>query len=111
MKSFGYSINKDRQIDYDKTDKRISEYVSIHEPSFNICIACGTCTASCSAGNFTEISLRKIIHLTKRGETKDLKSEISKCMLCGKCYLACPRGVNTRNVILKISQAIEKFSA
>lgn len=111
MKNFGYSISKDRQIDYDKTDKRIAEYVSNHETSFKICIACGTCTASCSAGNFTELSLRKIILLVKRGETEGIREEISKCMLCGKCFLSCPRGVNTRNVIVKISQALEKFAS
>ncbi|HNW98802.1 MAG TPA: 4Fe-4S dicluster domain-containing protein [Bacteroidales bacterium] len=110
MKNFGYTINKDRQIDFDKTDKRISEYVREHEPSFNICIACGTCTATCSSGNFTELSLRKIITLVKRGDTKGIQAEISKCMLCGKCFLACPRGVNTRNVIIKISQALEKYN-
>jgi len=111
VKDFGYKISKDRQIDFDNTDKRFARYVRRHEPSFNICIACGTCTATCSAGNFTEISLRKIIHLVKLGDTEGVKSELSKCMLCGKCFLACPRGVNTRNVILKISQAVEKFSS
>jgi heterodisulfide reductase subunit C len=30
-------------------------------------------------------------------------------MLCGKCQLACPRGVNTRNVILTIQRALEAF--
>jgi heterodisulfide reductase subunit C len=109
MKSFGYTINKDRQIDYDKSDKRIADYVRKHEPSFDLCIACGTCTATCSAGNFTELSLREILLLIRRGEISEIKTEISKCMLCGKCFLACPRGVNTRNVILKINQAIEKF--
>jgi heterodisulfide reductase subunit C len=111
MKNFGYSISKDRQIDFDKTDKRIAEYIRENEPSFNICIACGTCTASCSAGNFTELSLRKLITSIKRGDTDGVKAEIAKCMLCGKCFLACPRGVNTRNVILKINQALEKFGS
>lgn len=109
MKNFGYTINKDRQIDFDKTDKRIARYLREQEPSFNICIACGTCSATCSAANFTDLNLRKIITLVKRGGTEGLKTEISKCMLCGKCFLACPRGVNTRNIILKINQAFDKF--
>jgi heterodisulfide reductase subunit C len=41
----------------------------------------------------------------------EIESEIKKCMLCGKCYLACPRGVNTRNVIIQINKAIEKYKA
>lgn len=111
MKDFGYNISKDRQIDFDKTDKRFVRYIRQHEPSFNICISCGTCTATCSAGNYSELSLRKIITFIKRGEVIGLKAEISKCMFCGKCFLACPRGVNTRNVILKASQALERFGA
>ncbi|NTW32567.1 MAG: 4Fe-4S dicluster domain-containing protein [Bacteroidetes bacterium] len=110
MKNFGYSINKDRQIDLDKSDQRIALFVKQHEPSINICISCGTCTATCSAGNYTNLNLRKLILSVKRGDIIETKAEISKCMFCGKCLLACPRGVNTRNVILKINQAIEKFS-
>ena len=110
MKDFGYTINKDRQIDFDNGDSRIADYVKAHEPSFNICIACGTCTATCSAGHFTDMNLRRLMIMVKRGEFAGIRSELSKCMFCGKCYLACPRGVNTRNVISKINQAIKKFS-
>ena len=106
---FGYSITKDRQIDFDRNDKRIADYVREHEPSFKTCISCGSCTATCSAANFTDFSFRKIQLLVRRGETNNMKDEIKKCMLCGKCYLACPRGVNTRNVIIQINQAIEKI--
>jgi heterodisulfide reductase subunit C len=38
-----------------------------------------------------------------------VKNEVEKCMLCGKCQLACPRGVNTRNVILGIQRAFEEI--
>jgi len=106
---FGYSITKDRQIDFDRNDKRIADYVREHEPSFKTCISCGSCSATCSAANFTDFSFRKIQLLVRRGETNEVKEEIKKCMLCGKCYLACPRGVNTRNVIIQINQAIEKI--
>jgi heterodisulfide reductase subunit C len=110
MKDFGYTLSKDRQIDFDKADRRIAAYVKEREPSFNICIGCGTCTATCSAGNFTEFNLRFLFAMVKRGQLADIRKEIAKCMLCGKCSLACPRGVNTRNVIIKINQALEKYS-
>lgn len=109
MPNFGYSINSDRQIDYDRSDLRIAKYLTEHEPSFMVCFACGTCTATCSAGLFTEFSLRELIGNIKRGEVRKIKAEAEKCMLCGKCQLACPRGVNTRNVILSIQRAIEVF--
>ena len=109
MTRFGYTISSDRQIDYDSKDLRISRFLVASEPSFKICIACGTCTATCSAGLLTTFSLREIIGNIKRGELTNLKKETEKCMLCGKCQLACPRGVNTRNVILGIQRAIEEI--
>jgi len=107
MPNFGYTINADRQIDYDSNDLRIARYLVANESSFKVCIACGTCTATCSAGLFTDFSLRELIGNIKRGEVRNVKKEAEKCMLCGKCQLACPRGVNTRNVILSIQRAYE----
>jgi heterodisulfide reductase subunit C len=109
MNRFGYTISPDRQIDYDSKDLRISKYLVKHEPSFMICFACGTCTATCSAGVFTNFSLREMIGNIKRGEVKNIHKETEKCMLCGKCQLACPRGVNTRNVILGIQRALKEI--
>ena len=106
---FGYTISSDRQIDYDRNDLRVARYVAEKEPTFRVCIACGTCTATCSAGFFTTFSLRELIGNIKRGEIRNIKTEVQKCMLCGKCQLACPRGVSTRNVILTIQRAIETF--
>ena len=109
MKNFGFTLNKDRQIDMDKGDFSLSESLKKVEPSFNICISCGTCTATCSAGNFDEMNLRKIILLIKRGELSGIKENIAKCMLCGKCMMACPRGVNTRFLILKINSLLNNL--
>jgi heterodisulfide reductase subunit C len=109
MTNFGYTINSDRQIDYDRQDKRIAKYLAKNEPSFMVCFACGTCTATCSAGLFTDFSLRELIGNIKRGEVRNIKAEAEKCMLCGKCQLACPRGVNTRNIILSIQRSVEAF--
>ena len=99
---------KGRHIDYDANDKSISEYISEREPSFRICIECGCCSATCTTGNFTGFSLREIHILLKRGENEIVREKISKCMLCGKCILVCPRGVNTRNIILLAREAFHK---
>lgn len=109
MIDFGYTINKDRQIDFDNADRRIIEYVAREESTISICLICGACTATCSAGNFTDFNIRKITNMIRVGEIENLREEIKKCMLCGKCQLICPRGVNTRNIILKINEAIKKF--
>jgi heterodisulfide reductase subunit C len=105
MEKFGYTISKIRQIDYDSNDKRIAEYILKKEPSFSLCIECGCCSATCTAGNFTRFSLREFNILIKRGEQDEVRHNIRKCMLCGKCTLVCPRGVNTRNVITLVKQA------
>ena len=107
--NFGFSINSDRQIDVDSNDKRIYQHVLNAEPSFGICIACGTCSATCTAGSYTYLNVRRIFTLIKRGVYDEAMEDIQKCMLCGKCSLVCPRGVNTRNLILAIQDALEKY--
>jgi len=106
---FGYSIRKDRLIDYDKNDKRVLKHLKDHEPSVLTCIACGSCTATCSAGQFVDFNIRLVQTLLRRGEIVPLKTEVQKCMLCGKCILVCPRGVNMRNLILAIQTATDKL--
>lgn len=108
MTDFGYSLQKDRQIDFDANDLSIVKRVTYLEPSFRLCIACGTCSATCTSGQFTNISLRSIITNLKRGVYKDIDEDIKKCMLCGKCQLACPRGVSTRRLIIAIRKSINE---
>jgi len=105
---FGYSIQKDNQIDYDKSHREIAEYIRKEESSFNICMSCGSCTAICSAGIFTDFNPRKLYLLISRGDIRSIRKEIDHCMLCGKCQLACPRGINTRNIILQIRTSIKQ---
>jgi len=76
-------------------------------PSSKLCIGCGGCTATCTAGNLTEFNIRKLQMLVRRGETTTLKSSLHKCMLCGKCLLVCPRGVDTRRMILSLIKSLE----
>ena len=99
MEKFGFKISKARVIDFDQNDKSVAEFIYTNEPSFRLCIECGGCSATCTAGNFIPFSLRELQILLKRGETEKVKDNIEKCMLCGKCSLVCPRGVNTRNII------------
>ena len=108
VKNFGYKILADASIDFDRNDKRITDYLEAHEPSINLCIGCGSCTGTCSAGHFVDFNIRRIHTFIRRGETNQVKRDILKCMFCGKCQLVCPRGVNLRNVILTINRAIEQ---
>jgi heterodisulfide reductase subunit C len=109
MDKFGYTISKGRQINYNDNSRHIAEYIQKREPSFRLCIECGCCSATCTSGNFTKFSLRELQILIKRGENDIVRSEISKCMLCGKCTLVCPRGVNTRNIVMLAREAFQKI--
>lgn len=108
MDKFGFTISKPRVIDYDRNDRSIAKYILERENSFSMCIECGGCTATCTTGNFTSFSLREFNILIKRGENEKPAEKIRHCMLCGKCVLVCPRGVNTRNVVFLAKQAIMK---
>jgi heterodisulfide reductase subunit B len=108
INKFGFSIIKGRQINYDSNDRSIADYISEQEPSFRLCIECGGCSATCTTANFTRFSLREINILLKRGENEQVRLNIQKCMLCGKCSLVCPRGVNTRNILLLAKQFFQK---
>jgi len=111
MNKFDIELLETRAIDYDTIDGRLLNYVIELEPTFIICLSCGGCTATCSAGNLIDFNVRKINLLLRRGETEGLKKEIDKCMLCGKCMLVCPRGINIRNVVMLIKKGIVKFQS
>lgn len=108
MGKFGYTISQGRQIDYESNDRRIAEYIFEREPSFRRCIECGGCSATCTTAALTKFSLRELHILIKRGENEKVRQNIKKCMLCGKCTLVCPRGVNTRNIVTLAKQAFLK---
>ena len=73
------------------------------------CIGCGACTALCTAGNLTSFNFRKVHTLVRRGEYQGAYEEMNKCMLCGKCRLVCPRGINTRGVVMLIKRKLGDF--
>ena len=104
MNFWGYNISETRSINYDTNDKSMTEYIASAVPSSKLCIGCGGCTA----GNLTDFNIRKVQMLMKRGETKDAKEQLQKCMLCGKCMLVCPRGVETRKMILEMLNYIRE---
>jgi heterodisulfide reductase subunit C len=106
MKSFGFTSVESRTIDYSQFDDRLLSYLLREEPSFILCLSCGGCTATCSAANLVDFNIRRLNLLIRRGEIESLSKEIDKCMLCGKCSLVCPRGINTRQVVMLIKKGI-----
>ena len=107
--NFGFGINKPRVIDLDRNNLRKSDEILREMPELQTCIGCGACTALCTAGNLTSFNFRKVHTLVRRGEYEGAYEEMNKCMLCGKCRLACPRGINTRGVVMLIKRKLGDF--
>ena len=108
MIDFGYRKNESATLNLDSACVELYDKLLKEAPSVAICISCGTCTSTCSAGQFTDFNLRKIILLCKRGDTQSLKPVINRCMLCGKCQFACPKGVNTRHIVLTLNKYLHE---
>lgn len=105
MIDFGFKISKSSTIDLDKANvSRFERLASIQE-DVRTCMNCGSCTATCTATSFGNMSVRKVILMLQRGE--DVKSMLPNCQLCGKCMMVCPRGINTRRLILEICKCYD----
>lgn len=106
MIDWGYNISQPRAINMDKNDMMVSHKILVQMPELQTCIACGSCTATCTAGALTSFNFRKVHTLVRRGEYNGAYEQMGKCMLCGKCRLSCPRGINTRGVVLMIKREL-----
>ena len=107
MIDFGFQINQGRTINLDADCtplKQLEETVG----SFRRCIRCGSCTATCSAAQFTDFNIRKIHTTFRVGMYDELAEAIKPCMLCGKCTLVCPRSVNLRAMIINIRKILKE---
>lgn len=102
MNNFGYFISPSSTIDMDSFDSTNFETLCRIEPDVRKCMACGSCAASCTAGKYTSMNLRRVILQLSRGMEKEALPQVKSCMLCGKCYIVCPRGINTRHLIVSI---------
>lgn len=112
MSDFGFKISTPRSIDLDSTDQNRYRKLLDTVPSYHYCIGCGGCSATCTAAQFTDFNIRKAHTMFSRGQYDQLAhnassdTNLDKCMLCGKCTLICPRGVNTRGIILQMRQLL-----
>ena len=84
MIDFGFSISKSSHIQMDDVDLKLFNKLETLCPDVKTCIACGLCTATCTAGKFTDVSFRQIILMLQRGKEKEAVEKVKKCMMCGK---------------------------
>ncbi len=106
---FGYDIVEIKNIDLDVVDKSLFNKVCSLAPDIKSCIACGSCTSTCSVSFFyNKSSFRRAIISIERGDLDSLKECLNSCILCGKCTLVCPRGINTRGAIVLFKDLLKK---
>lgn len=99
---FGFSLSPSSAIELDRTDNSLYEKLCSIEPGARTCIGCGSCSATCTARDLSGMSVRKLLLGLQRGRRQEVEQMLSNCMLCGKCTMVCPRGINTRRVILTV---------
>ncbi len=92
---FGFKISPSSAINMDKVDRALFRELCRVEPDAARCMACGSCSG-------------KVLLCLQRGREKEAFGMMSNCMLCGKCMMVCPRGINTRRIILAISSIYGK---
>ncbi|MBR3441155.1 MAG: 4Fe-4S dicluster domain-containing protein [Bacteroidales bacterium] len=108
MVDFGFGLVPSSRINLDLFDREKYEKLVAMEPDAKICMACGSCTAVCTAGQFTTTSLREAIEDVFNAKDDKALEALKACQLCGKCSMVCPRGINTRHLILSITKVYSK---
>ena len=108
MDGFGFRLSPSSAINLDTVDRKLFDELCRIEPDALRCMACGSCSATCTASSLSGMSVRKVILNLQSGKIEQTVEMISGCMLCGKCTMVCPRGINTRRVILTICRLYKK---
>ena len=104
MVDFGFGLVPSSRMNLDLFDKEKYDELVAMEPDARICMACGSCTAVCTAGQFTSTSLRDALDEIVNAKADKALESLKACQLCGKCSMVCPRGINTRHLIMSINK-------
>ncbi|MCF0177971.1 MAG: 4Fe-4S dicluster domain-containing protein [Bacteroidales bacterium] len=105
---FGFKLQPSSTINLDNVDMTLYQKLVKMEPDIKICMACGSCGATCTASPFSGMSVRKFVLDVQRGRNKEAAAMVKNCMLCGKCLMVCPRGINTRHLILSFCRIYQE---
>ena len=111
MMEFGFSISPSSSVNLDKVDLTLYGQLCEMEPDARICMSCGSCSATCTAAPYSGMSVRKVLLDLQRGRKAEAAGMLSCCMLCGKCSMVCPRGINTRHLILSLCRIYDEEDA
>lgn len=107
MSKFGFTIRKERILEMGKANLLLSSFLKEQYPAYKTCINCGICSAICTAAQLTAFNIRSVKLKIDRGDIGNIGNDVAQCMLCGKCEIACPRGISNRRITLLINQYIK----
>ena len=88
-----------------ESDMRFAEAVAkAGGEKINICIQCGTCSASCPIGTRTALRTRQILRRVQLGFRDEVLSNngLWLCTTCSTCTQRCPRDVNPMEVLISV---------
>jgi len=70
----------------------------------NLCVQCGTCSASCPSGPRAAVRARHIIRRAQLGFRDEVLSDTGlwSCTTCSTCTLRCPRNVNPMEIVIGV---------
>ena len=106
--NWGYAINKPRVIDIDSNNLRKSDEILREMPELQTCIAAAAVRRPVRPATL-RISISATPYARAPGRISGRYEQMNKCMLCGKCRLVCPRGINTRAVVMLIKRKLGDF--
>jgi heterodisulfide reductase subunit C len=101
MTEFGFSIQQDLMLDHDLLSPAYDALLE-KVPGVALCLSCGTCTGSCISSETTGYGFRNLVVMLKNRQHILLEEALKNCQFCGKCFMVCPRGINTRKAILEM---------
>ena len=83
----------------------------------DFCVKCGTCNTVCpvyqATGNeiHTPRGKQHLVSRMQKGQQSAHYADIfSKCLLCGACLEACPRGLDTPQLVMDVRAELPKIS-
>ncbi len=89
----------------DELDMRLTDTLAkAGGEKVNLCIQCGTCSASCPVGTRTALRTRQVIRRVQLGFRDEVFSNkgLWLCTTCSTCTQRCPRDVNPMEVLIGV---------
>lgn len=95
---------KQRVLSLDEMDRELIKQIEPDWRKMITCIECGSCSASCPAGELMDYAPRELWRVMRLGMRDELINSRTfwLCTQCDACTVRCPRGIITRETMLNL---------